>query len=317
MSVPQVIRTIPTKPELSTLGSSRSQATFRLHQLEKRFGSHKNPEINNKRLRQRAEYNKFMEEYEQMGHMTLIPEEEVTSSSSLSYYIPHHFIEKPTSSTTKFRVVFDASAKTTSGSSLNEMMMVGPVVQDSLIFIIIRFRKHPIAFTADIAKMYRQILVNPKQRDLQRIVFRTHPSLPIRDYRLNTVTYGTASAPYLATRCLKQLANDSTVSHPLASPILDSDAYVDDIQSGSISVPAAIETIEQLNSLCSTAGFPLRKWTCNNEEVLSSIPAELRETKSLIPVDTDHTVKTLGIFWNPQTDEYSFQINLPSEGYYY
>lgn len=307
------IVTIPTKPEISTLGSSRSHATLRLHQLEKRLSSHKNPEINTKRLRQREEYNKFMEEYEQMGHMTLIPDAEITSSSSPTYYIPHHFIEKPTSTTTKFRVVFDASAKTTSGSSLNEMMMIGPVVQDSLLSILIRFRKHPVAFTADIEKMYRQILINPKQRDLQRIVFRTHPSLPIRDYRLNTVTYGTASAPYLATRCLKQLANDSAVSHPLASPILDSDAYVDDIQSGSSSIPSAIATIEQLNSLCSTARLPLRKWTCNNEQVLSSIPVELRETKSLIPVDTDHTVKTLGIFWNPQADEYLFQINLPVE----
>jgi len=101
---------------------------------------------------------------------------EIHSPVNPTYYVPHHFILKDESTTTKFRVVFDASSKTTSGVSLNDTMMVGPSLQDSLVDIHMRFRIHPIAFTADIAKMYRQIKVTGADADLQRILWRVSPS---------------------------------------------------------------------------------------------------------------------------------------------
>jgi hypothetical protein len=76
------------------------------------------------------------------------------------------------STSTNLRVVFDASAKTSNNISLNDKLMVGPTIQKSLFSIILRFRKHSVAISADtynsIRKMYRQALVNPKQRDLQK-----------------------------------------------------------------------------------------------------------------------------------------------------
>ncbi|GFV09866.1 integrase catalytic domain-containing protein [Trichonephila clavipes] len=50
--------------------------------------------------------------------------------------------------------------------------------------------------------MYRQILVDPNQRDLQRIMWKTSADAPVKTYKLSTVTYGTVSAPFLATRTL-------------------------------------------------------------------------------------------------------------------
>lgn len=86
-----------------------------------------------------------------MGHM-----EEVTAEGEPgSYYLPHHAVFKESSSTTKLRVVFNGSQKTSNGASLNDTLMIGPRLQDDLINIIIRCHKHKIAFTADIAKMYR------------------------------------------------------------------------------------------------------------------------------------------------------------------
>lgn len=107
-------------------------------------------------------------------------------------YLPHHAVLKESSSTTKFRVVFNASSKTTSGISLNETMLVGPTVQDDIISIILRWRKYPVVFSADIQKMYRQIWVRPQDAEYQRIVWRDSEKAPLCDYKLTTVTFGTA-----------------------------------------------------------------------------------------------------------------------------
>jgi hypothetical protein len=69
------------------------------------------------------------------------------------------------------------------------------------------------------AKMYRQIVVHPQDRDLQRILWRYSPDEPIQEYRLTTVTYGTSSAPFLATRCLKKLADNNDQQNPRATHV--------------------------------------------------------------------------------------------------
>lgn len=103
------------------------------------------------------EYNKFMNQYKDLGHMTLvgdIPLDAVQHINS-EYYIPHHAILKESSSTTKLRVVFDASRRTSNGLSLNEQMLPGPRLQDDLSSIVMRWRKHRI-----VERMYRQIVVD-------------------------------------------------------------------------------------------------------------------------------------------------------------
>lgn len=92
------------------------------------------------------------------------------------------------------RVVFDATCKTDTGISLNDVLLKGPVIQDDLLYIIARFRTHNYVLTVDIVKMYRQILMTDEHRDYQRILLRSDPNLPIKIYRLNTITYGTVPA---------------------------------------------------------------------------------------------------------------------------
>ena len=64
--------------------------------------------------------------------------------------------------------------------------------------------------------MYRQILVNPKDSNLQRIVWRDASHRELQHYALRTVTYGTASAFFLATRCLAQVAQENKTEYPIA-----------------------------------------------------------------------------------------------------
>jgi len=139
-------------------------ARRRFFSLEKRLSQ--NEDLNN-------QYVEFLNEYETLGHMTHI--ENLPAIHTECYYMPHHAVLRSSSVTTKLRVVFDASAKSNNGISLNDTLMNGGVVQDDLVSIVLRFRLHEYVMTADIEKMYRQILIDPMQRDYQRILCRDSP----------------------------------------------------------------------------------------------------------------------------------------------
>jgi hypothetical protein len=87
-----------------------------------------------------------MDEYLSLGHMQPVPKEYDSSydntSNKLTFFIPHHAVYKESSTTTITRVVCDASAKSTTGVSLNDIFIVGPTIQQDFISIILRFRMH-------------------------------------------------------------------------------------------------------------------------------------------------------------------------------
>ena len=293
---------LPTH-DVSTLGNSKDMAISRLKQVERRLS---------RAPAYQQQYVKFMHEYQSLNHMEL-----VKSNSSLPlfepYYLPHHFVLKEDSTTTKFRVVFDGSAKSTSGVSLNNCLYVGPTVQDDLYTLLLRFRCHVIALKADITKMYRQFKVKEDQQDLQRIVWRDSPDLPIQEFRLTTVTYGTASAPFLATRCLRQLAEDEKDKFGVAAPVLMNDMYVDDLMSGESTPERAIILQQQLSALVESGGMEIRKWSSNDTTVLQSIPQHQRETELPLKLDTDNSIKALGVQWNPASDKFIFDVQESQE----
>ncbi|GIY18547.1 reverse transcriptase, partial [Caerostris extrusa] len=259
------------------LGSSRDIAIHRLHQIERRFA--KNPCLF-------SEYHKFMEDYLKLVHMELIPENEIDVPANSSFYLPHHPV--PNKSGDKFRVVFDGSAKSSTGVSLNDKLMVGPQLQADLTTILIRFRMHKIAMTADIEKMYRQIRL--KDSNFQRIVWRDSPFKPIQDFRLTRIAYGTASAPYLAVKCLQQLAIQEEQNFPLASKAALKDFYVDDLMSGANSTTEALDLQAQLIQMLSSAGLVLRKWASNCNELTNLIQEDLRLPNASLSID-DGTFK--------------------------
>lgn len=229
------------------IGNNREVALKRLTHLERKLKG-------NAVIRER--YDNFMREYMELRHMTIANES--NPNSKIIVYLPHHEVIKETSST-KLRVVFDASAKNNKGVSLNDALLTGPVLQDNLIDIILRFRFYKVALTADLQKMYRQILVHSDDRDLQRILWRFSLDGPVEEYRLNTVTYGQSCASYLAVRCLRQLAIEGKVRYPMAPHALLNDTYVDDIITGANTVENARILQNQLYNLLHEGGFEAHK----------------------------------------------------------
>jgi hypothetical protein len=158
--------------------------------------------------------------------------------------------------------------------------------------------------------MYRQIVVHPQDRDLQRILWRYSPEEPIQKYRLTTVTYGTSSAPFLATRCLKKLADDNEQQYTRPAHVLKNDFYVDDLLSGTSTIEDAIDIQKELSSLLQTAGLTLRKWASNNSAFLDTIPKELQETQPTLSINNEVGVTTLGLLWDPKNDKLQVRSSL-------
>lgn len=288
---------------ISRLGESRDIAYRRLQGTERRLAQ-------NQVLRK--QYHDFMEEYVNLGHMRLVERTEMEAVKRC--YLPHHPVIKEASTTTKVRVVFDASCKTATGVSLNDVLLAGPTVQEDLRSIILRSRTKQIMLVSDVEKMFRQIYVDPKDRPLQCILWRFSPSDVAHTYELNTVTYGTKPAPYLATKTLQQLALDEEKTFPLAAKAVIDDTYMDDVITGSDEVETAIEMQRQLSAMSSGGGFRLRKWASNCPTVLEGVPEEDRaiRTPEGIELDPDPSIKTLGLTWMPGTDTLRFQFTIPT-----
>ena len=122
--------------------------SIRLPQAKRRFESLEQRLDQNPELKER--YISFIDEVLSLKHIREVPENEIVKPSSEVYHLPLHCVLKDSSSTTtNFRVVFDGSANTSNGCSLNDSLLIGPVVQDLIIAILTRFCFNTVALSAD------------------------------------------------------------------------------------------------------------------------------------------------------------------------
>ena len=287
---------LPFKPDCVMPGYNRDVALKNFVSLERRLK--RDPQIHDS-------YHEFMSEYARSLHMQPAPH-------ASDYIIPHHCVHKVTSSTTKLRVVFNASSPDRNGLALNHVLLSGPKLQGDLPGILTTFRTYPVALCADVRQMYRQILVHPDDRAYQHIFWRPEPSSPIVEYELNTVTYGLTSSAFQAQRVLQQLVTDDGAQLPLAARALTCNVYIDDIVSGANDLDEALALRAELQSLTQCAGVELRKWAVNIPDALSSLPAEHLEIPLVFSND-EQGLKILGLLWDPRSDCFSFHT-LPFEG---
>jgi hypothetical protein len=284
---------LPFRQQLSsdTFRGSREVAIRRFECLESKLSA--DPRLNEL-------YCQFMAEYIRLGHMS-------PASSSGMYYIPHHAIYRPSDTDPKIRVVFDASARSFSGFSLNSCLIPGPKLQREVIDVLLLFRLTRYAFTADICKMYRQILIAPEHRCYQHILWRASPHDQLLSYELNTVTYGVNCAPFLAIRVLRQIAEHDCSNFPQVKQALLFNTYVDDICVGADTEAEVLDLQSSLVTVLGRSGLELKKWSSNTPKVLDNVPPEDRAIGSL-PFDDGETigVKVLGLRWDHNDDSFCY-----------
>ncbi len=287
---------LPRVDDPPSLGSSRKMAVSRSIQNERSL----------KKKNKLKDFNCALSEYLTLEHAEVVSQDELHKPS---YYLPVHGVFKQSSTTTKVRPVFDGSAKTTSGFSLNDTLLPGPNLYPLIMDILIKFRNYQIAFSADIGKMFREISLHPDDRDLHRFLLRAE-SGKLVECRMRRLTFGIKSSPFLATSVLLDLADKHQLSHPLAHKAIHSAFYVDDLLSGAASVREAVKLREEICDLLSRARMTLRKWRTNNDQFRDTIPQELIETEDLhLPVFSD-APKALGVHWDVGKD--NLHISTPS-----
>ncbi|NEV48947.1 hypothetical protein EUZ93_00110, partial [Wolbachia pipientis] len=244
-----------------------------------------------------------MKEYQQLGHMSRIEKEK---DSNFRVYLPHQAVIKETSITTKTRVVFDASSQYAKGKTLNDALYKGPTIQADLFALLIQFRGYKYVLCADVEKMYRQILVDKEQRSLQSILWREDPKDELHEFELNTVTYGTKPASFLAVRCLHQLAEVEKVNYPRAAEVLCNNFYMDDLLTGSSTSAEILLLKEELIELLGKGGFKLHKWRSNVETV-----KENKQFKNEnLDITKEKESRLLGVLWNPHKDIFQYEVDI-------
>ena len=291
---------LPKKPCISDLGRSRPQAVTRYLQTEKSAY----------RRHIRPQFQEVIKSYLELGHAEEVPPEDHPPAAS--FWLPMHAVFKEASTSTKLRVVFDGSAATTTGLSLNQALYVGPTLQATLSETLIKFRTYPVALNADVSKMYREVQLSTTDKDLHRFVWREDPSSPVKDYRMTRVTFGVSASPFLAVRTLQQTADDHGEEYPKATQHIRHSFYVDDFLGGADNPEEAVLLFNQLREILQKGGFQLRKWRTSSKEVLSHIPEDLQETnpvKQSTAINCQTHSKALGLLWDSHLDVMSPAIS--------
>jgi len=119
------------------------------------------------------------------------------------WYLPHHAVFHP-QKPGKIRVVFDCSANYR-GTSLNDQLLQGPDLTNSLVGVITRFRQDPVAFMSDIEAMFHQVRVRPTDCDALRFLWWPDGKLALQpeEYQMTVHLFGAASSPSCANFALK------------------------------------------------------------------------------------------------------------------
>ncbi|XP_046708913.1 uncharacterized protein LOC124388391 [Silurus meridionalis] len=215
--------------ELPLLPDNKKLATVRLQHLKRRLK-------NNERYKE--QYKAFMKDMIKKGNAE--PASPVTGQKT-TWYIPHHGVFHP-KKPEKLRVVFDCSAKFR-GISLNDTLLTGPDLINSLLGVLCRFRKEAVAIICDIEKMFHQFYVSPELQNYLRFLWWEDGDLEAepQEYQMAVHLFGATSSPGCANFGLKYLARQHKGEYPSASAFVERNFYVDD---GLISVPSVEEAKE-------------------------------------------------------------------------
>ena len=217
-------------------------------------------------------------------------------------YLPIHTVCKESITTTKICVVFDASVKTASSVSLNDiLMMISPTVQLMFLFDSECIKLH----VPDISKMYRAIELPLPNCGFHCFVWRIIISKTAEWLGSPMV------CPHfrlLQTWCGGQA--EYSHEYPLAAKVVDEAFHVDDCLTWANSIEEGIELCHQLQELLTKANFLLRKWNSSNPSILQEVPPELRDDQTSLSI-TDHDkvyTKILGVKWHSVLDHFRLSV---------
>ncbi|XP_058456808.1 uncharacterized protein LOC131434170 [Malaya genurostris] len=278
---------------------SYPMALRRMKALERRLS--KEPALASRVMEQ-------ISEYEMKGYAHRItPEELQSTEASRVWYLPLGLVQNP-KKPDKLRLIWDAKARV-GGVSLNDMLLKGPDLLVELISVLLRFRQGEIAVVGDIKEMFHQISVRNEDKQSQRFVLRMQPELEPQIFVMDVCTFGATCSPSLAQFVKNKNAMEFAEIFPRAARAIRDNHYVDDFLDSVDTVEKAIRLVKEVKYIHGQAGFEIRNFSSNSDEVLTGIGETVERQQVSMNLDKLYTERVLGLIWIPKEDVFTFDLS--------
>ena len=278
------------------LPNNRLQAERRFTSLTHRLS---------KDLDLREKYASVMNGYISSGYARQLTAIEEAKVSNKTWYLPHHCVLNP-NKPGKVRVVFDAAAEC-NGISLNNQLMTGPDLMNSLFSVLQQFRMHPVALVADIKEMFHQVKVSEVDSDSLRFLWKEDLSAPgpAKCYKMLVHIFGARDSPSCVNFALRK--SSEKAEKQVRDTILHN-FYVDDMLKSVESTEMAVSLASSISQTLQQHGFELTKWISTSKEVLESLPQSQRAISEIdLDLEEAHVQRALGLSWDIQRDSFVFR----------
>ena len=234
------------------------------------------------------------------------------------FYLPHRPVVRETAESTKVRIVFDASARENDQSpSLNDVIEVGPPLQNNMWNVLLRNRMCPIILTGDIKQAFLQVRIRKEDRDALRFHWlKSLESNELETLRFTRAIFGMGESPFLLNGTIREHLQTCKELYPDLAEVIEEikeSLYVDDIVTGGTTADQVITIKNTAKKIFKEAGFELHKWHSNVKEAEDQL--EQNQTETTYAKQTLGTTpsesKILGVQWNKETDTFGVNLDIP------
>ncbi|XP_071098015.1 uncharacterized protein [Haliotis cracherodii] len=265
----------------------------------------------------RQQFLEFMQRILDNDHAELAPP---LTEDEERWYLPLFGVYHP-KKPDQLRAVFDSSANH-EGTSLNDVLLNGPDLANSLVGVLLRFRRESTAVMADIQQMFYCFLVKEEHRNFLRFLWYKDNDInqELVEYRMKVHVFGNSPSPAVATYGLRRSAKSVVETYGKDVQLfVERDFYVDDGLTCLQTTEQAIDLIKRTQqALLSGGNLRLHKVASNDPEVMKTFPSDdlAKDLKDLdLGSDLLPVQRSLGMAWDLQSDSFTFKVSADPKPY--
>ena len=243
------------RTDIENLLESRKNAERRFASIERQLA--RDPEFG-------KIYMEKLNDYEKKGYARRLTQEEAARTGPRTWYHPHFAVIHP-HKPTKPRLVFDAAAKS-HGVSLNDRLLKGPDLLNSLVGVLFTFRQGLVAICGDLKEIFPQVRIQGEDQDSQRYLQRDEKTGKLIVLRMQSMIFGAICSPYIAHEIRNRNTKEFQEAYPDAYRAITERHYVGDYLDSVNTAEQAIRRAHDVAYIHQHGGFEVRNWMSNSAE---------------------------------------------------
>ena len=189
------------------------------------------------------------------------------------------------------------------GTSLNKSLLTGPDLLQNLIHVLLRFRQHQFAVSADIEGMFLEVGVHVCDQPSLRFFWREDPTTNVVVYQYTRHIFGAKDPPICANYALQRTAQDNVNQYPEATKAVLENFYMDDYLDSVQSPERALKRSKELGHLLHLGGFKVTKFVSNVPNLADRIDGSPQSTEPKVFASSkEESSHVLGLKWDHNND---------------